>query len=55
MCKLLLDSAAAAINCDCLSLWSVTEVFFTSQGTADSCYVLNYERPPHQIENIILT
>ena len=53
MCKVLLDSAAAAINCDCLSLWSITIVFFTIEGTADFCNVLNYERPTCQIENII--
>ena len=52
MCKLLFDSAATTINDDSLSLRSITKVFFTIQGTADSCNALNYERVPHQIENI---
>ena len=53
MCKVLLDAAATAINCDCLSLWSITIVPFIIEGTADFCNVLNYERPAYQIENII--
>ena len=53
MCKLLLDSAATAINYGSLSLWSITKVFLTIQGTVDSCNVLVYEPPPHQIQNII--
>ena len=53
MYKLLLDSATTAINYDSLSLCSISKVFFTIHGTADSCNVICYERPPHQIENII--
>ena len=53
MCKLLLDFAATAINYVSLSLWSLSKDFFTIQGTADSWYVLDYERPPHQMEYIL--
>ena len=53
MCRVFLDSAATAINYNSLSLWSITKLFFKILGTADSCNVLNYQRPPNQIENII--
>ena len=43
MSKLLLDAAASTINCDSLSLWSITKVFLAIQGAGDSCYVLNYK------------
>ena len=52
MCQLFIHSAATGINYDSLSLWIITS-FFTIQGTAGSCYVLNYKQPPHQVENII--
>ena len=45
MCKLRLDSDTTGMNCNSLSLLSITKVFFTIQGTANSCNVLNYERP----------
>ena len=53
MWKLLLNSTANAINYNSLSLWSTTKVFLTIHAAADPCNVLNYEQPPHQIENII--
>ena len=40
MCKLLLDSAATAVNYDFLIL---RNIFFTIQKTSDSSNVLNYE------------
>ena len=53
MCKLLVDSAAAAINYDSLKRRNIAKVFFTIEATADSHDVLNCERPPHQFESII--
>ena len=52
MCKVLFDAAATAISYIFFSFGSITKVFFTIQGTADFCNVLNYERPTHQILNI---
>ena len=53
LCKLLLDFATTAINYVSLSLWSLSKDFFTIQGTACSSFVLDYERPPTQIEYIL--
>ena len=40
MCKLLLDSAAIAVNYD---FFILRNIFFTIQKTSDSSNVLNYE------------
>ena len=53
LCKLLLDFATTAISYFSSSLWSLSKDFFTIQETAGSSFLLDYERPPHQIEYIL--
>ena len=53
LCKLLLDFATTARNYVSLSLWNLSKDFFTIQETACSWFVLEYERPPYQIECIL--
>ena len=51
--KLLIDFATTAINYDSLDLWSLSKEFFTIQEIAGSWFVLDYERPQHEIEYIL--
>ena len=53
LCKLLPDFANTAMNYVSLRLWSLSNEFFIIQETACSWFVLDYERPPRQIEYII--
>ena len=55
LCKLLLDFATTAMSYVSLSLWSLSKEVFIIQETAGFWFVLDYERPPHQIEYILKT
>ena len=48
--KLRHDFATTAINCVSLSLWSLSKDFFIIQETECTWFVLDYERPPHQMK-----